>query len=152
MIFTRRDTLTLTAGGLAGLVFARSALAQAAAPAAPAADAGKTVEQWIADFTGGAEVADGGVTLNAPEIAENGNTVPISVSAEGASEILVLATGNPTPGVALIKFGPAAGSRALSTRIRLASTQEVVAIAKLEDGSFKQAKANVKVTIGGCGG
>lgn len=152
MIFTRRDTLTLTAGGLAGLVFARSALAQAAAPAAPAADAGKTVEQWITDFTGGAEVADGGVTLNAPEIAENGNTVPISVSAEGASEILVLATGNPTPGVALIKFGPAAGSRALSTRIRLASTQEVVAIAKLEDGSFKQAKANVKVTIGGCGG
>ncbi|HRO14820.1 MAG TPA: thiosulfate oxidation carrier protein SoxY [Paracoccus sp. (in: a-proteobacteria)] len=152
MKLNRRHALILGAGGMAGLAFAGPVLAQAAAPAAPAADAGKTVEQWIADFTGGAEVAEGGVKLNAPEIAENGNTVPISVSAEGAAEILVLATGNPTPGVAIVKFGPAAGSRQLATRIRLATTQDVVAIAKMEDGSFKQAKSNVKVTIGGCGG
>lgn len=152
MILTRRDALILSAGGMAGIALAGSAFGQDAAPAAPATDAGKTVEQWIADFTGGAELAEGGVTLTAPEIAENGNTVPISVAAEGAAEILVLAPGNPTPGVAIVKFGPAAGSRELSTRIRLASTQDVLAIAKMEDGSFKQAKANVKVTIGGCGG
>jgi len=146
MELTRRDALILSAGAMAGLPFAGPGLAQTAAPA------GKTVEEWIAEFTGGAEATEGGLDLNAPEIAENGNTVPIEVSAEGASEILILATGNPTPGVAIVKFGPAAGSRQLSTRIRLASTQDVVAVAKMEDGSFRQAKSNVKVTIGGCGG
>lgn len=150
MELTRRDALILSAGAMAGVAFAGPTLAQTAAPAADAA--GKTVEEWIAEFTGGTEVAEGGVDLNAPEIAENGNTVPIAVSADGASEILVLATGNPTPGVAIVKFGPAAGSRQLSTRIRLAATQDVVAVAKMEDGSFRQATANVKVTIGGCGG
>ena len=146
MELTRRDALILSAGAMAGLAFAGPGLAQTATPA------GKTVEEWIAEFTGGAEATEGGLDLNAPEIAENGNTVPIEVSAEGASEILILATGNPTPGVAIVKFGPAAGSRQLSTRIRLASTQDVVAVAKMEDGSFRQAKSNVKVTIGGCGG
>ena len=80
------------------------------------------------------------------------NTVPVSVEAEGATEILMLATGNPTPGVMVASFGPAAGKHALATRIRLAKTQDVVAIAKLADGNFAQAKSNVKVTIGGCGG
>ena len=106
----------------------------------------------ITAFTGGADVAEGGVTLTAPEIAENGNTVPISVSADGASAIMVLAMGNPTPGVATFNFGELAGSQSASTRIRLAGTQEVVAIAKLADGSFARASSEVKVTIGGCGG
>ena len=151
MELNRRDALILSAGGMAALGLAGTALAQDAAPAA-APDTAKTVDEWIAEFTGGKDVEEGGVKLTAPEIAENGNTVPISVAAEGASEILVLASGNPTPGVAIVKFGPAAGSRELSTRIRLATTQDVLAIAKMEDGSFKQAKSNVKVTIGGCGG
>lgn len=159
MELNRRKALVL---GAAGLTFATAgtALAQTAAtaekpadaPAAPAAADAKTVDEWIAEFTGGAQIADGGVTLTAPEIAENGNTVPVSVAAESASEILMLATGNPTPGVMIAKFGPAAGKRAIATRIRLAKTQEVLAIAKMEDGSFAQAKSNVKVTIGGCGG
>jgi len=151
MKLNRRDALILGAGGLAAVALAGPVLAQDAAPAA-AQTPTKSVEEWIAEFTGGSEVQEGGVTLTAPEIAENGNTVPISVSAENAAEILVLATGNPTPGVATIKFGPAAGARQLATRIRLAETQDVMAIAKLEDGSFRQAKSNVKVTIGGCGG
>jgi sulfur-oxidizing protein SoxY len=109
-------------------------------------------EDLIAAFTGGADVADGGVTLTAPEIAENGNTVPIEVAAEGAAEIMVLALGNPTPPVATFKFGPLAGSHAASTRIRLAKTQDVMAIAKMSDGTFAKASASIKVTIGGCGG
>ena len=109
-------------------------------------------EDAIADFTGGAEVVEGGVTLNAPEIAENGNTVPISVSAEGAEEIIVLAAGNPNPDVATFKFGPLAGSHEASTRIRLAQTQDVIAIAKMPDGTFHRTAKEVKVTIGGCGG
>lgn len=114
--------------------------------------AATTPEEAIAAFTDGAEIGSGDITLTAPEIAENGNTVPIEVASETAVEIMVLALGNPTPPVATFKFGKLAASRAASTRIRLAGTQDVVAIAKLEDGSFVQAAATVKVTIGGCGG
>ena len=66
--------------------------------------------------------------------------------------ILLLATGNPTPNAATFNFGPLAASQMAATRIRLAKTQEVMAIAKMQDGSFVQAKQDVKVTIGGCGG
>lgn len=138
MELTRRDTLALGAGAalLAVLPFRVNAAA----------------EDAIAAFTGGAEMKDGGVTLDAPEIAENGNTVPIGVTAEGATAIMLLATGNPTPGVATFNFGELAGSQSASTRVRLAGTQDVVAIAKMADGSFAKASSTVKVTIGGCGG
>ncbi len=138
MEMTRRDVMAAGAGALliAGLPVRVSA----------------ATEDAIAAFTGGAEIGSGDISLTAPEIAENGNTVPIEVSSDTAASILVLATGNPTPGVAQFNFGPGAASRAASTRIRLAGTQDVVAIAKLEDGSFVQASSTVKVTIGGCGG
>lgn len=138
MELTRRNALLMGAG-----------TALAAALPLPAFAVGEDI---IAAFTGGAPVGEGDITLTAPEIAENGNTVPIEVSSGSAASILVLAMGNPTPGVATFNFGKLAGSRAASTRIRLAGTQDVVAIAKLEDGSFVQAKSTVKVTIGGCGG
>lgn len=138
MQFTRRETLALGAG--AALVTVLPFRAHAA------------VEDYVAEFTGGAEVSEGGITLTAPEIAENGNTVPIEVSAEGASAIMVLAAGNPAPPVATFKFGPLAGSHSASTRIRLAGTQDIIAIAKLADGSFARTSKEVKVTIGGCGG
>ncbi len=138
MELTRRNAIIMGAGAflVAGLPLRVSAAG----------------EDAINAFTGGAEVGAGDLKLTAPEIAENGNTVPIEVSSEGAVEILVLAMGNPTPGVAKFKFGPLAASRYASTRIRLAGTQDVVAIAKLEDGSFVRASSMVKVTIGGCGG
>ena len=110
------------------------------------------IDEAIATFTGGADAAEGSVTLDAPEIAENGNTVPVSVSAEGAVAIAIFAAGNPNAEVATFKFGPLAGSRTASTRIRLAKTQDLVAVAQMEDGSFQMATRNVKVTIGGCGG
>ncbi len=121
MEFTRRNALAVGAGALvlAGLPIRGFA----------------TGEEEIAAFTGGADLGEGGIELTAPEIAENGNTVPIEVSAEGATEIMVLALGNPTPPVATFKFGKLAASHQASTRIRLAGTQDVVAI-----------------TIGGCGG
>jgi sulfur-oxidizing protein SoxY len=114
--------------------------------------AGAATDDAIAAFTGGAEMMEGGIELTAPEIAENGNTVPISVSADGAAEIMVLAAGNPNPDVATFKFGPLAGSQEASTRIRLAKTQDVIAIAKMPDGTFHRTSKEVKVTIGGCGG
>ncbi len=105
----------------------------------------------IKTFTGGASVAEGGIELTTPEIAENGNTVPISVSAPGAVSIMILADGNPNPGVATFHFSDMAEPSA-ATRIRLAGTQNVIAVAKMADGSFTQTSRSVKVTIGGCGG
>ena len=139
MDFTRRETLAMAAG--AALVTVLPFRANAA-----------TVDELIAEFTGGAALADTGVDLTAPEIAENGNTVPIEVEAAGASAIMVLAAGNPTPPVGTFNFGPLAARQYASTRIRLAGTQDVIAIAKLADGSFARASKTVKVTIGGCGG
>jgi len=139
MQFTRRDAIAVGAGLAAALML-------------PARGAMAAVEDKIAEFTGGASVGTGGLTLTTPEIAENGNTVPIEVDAPGAESIMVLASGNPTPEVAVFKFGPLAGAQRASTRIRLAGTQDVVAIAKMADGSFVQASNTVKVTIGGCGG
>ncbi|WP_068113103.1 thiosulfate oxidation carrier protein SoxY [Tropicimonas marinistellae] len=138
MKFSRRETLALGLGAAAmGIMPFRVNAA---------------TEDAIAAFTGGADMGEGGLTLTAPEIAENGNTVPISVDAPGAAAILILAAGNPTPGVAEFKFGELAGSHAASTRIRLAGTQDVVAVAKMADGSFVKTSSTVKVTIGGCGG
>ena len=139
MEFSRRDTLAMGLGAAALTVLPFRVNAAAA-------------DDFIAEFTGGAEVGEGGLTLTAPEIAENGNTVPVSVEAEGAEAIMLLAMGNPTPGVATFTFGELAGSQSASTRIRLAGTQDVVAIAKMADGSFVKAGQTVKVTIGGCGG
>lgn len=140
MNLTRRQILAL---GSSTLAFAGLAGMPAFASAA---------DDAIAALTGGAEMGEGAITLTAPEIAENGNTVPVGFDAPGASEVTLFADGNPVPAVATFKFGPLAGSRSASTRIRLARTQNVIAIAKMEDGSFQMAKSNVKVTIGGCGG
>lgn len=138
MEFTRRNTLALGMGAVALTVL-------------PFRVNAKT-DDAIAAFTGGADVSEGGITLTAPEIAENGNTVPIGVSAEGAVSILVLAAGNPVPGVATFNFGEMAGAQSATTRIRLMGTQDLIAVAKMADGTFAKAVSNVKVTIGGCGG
>ena len=139
MKFTRRETILL--GAAAG------AVALSGVPAAAS-----LTDEAIAAFTGGADIGEGGVDLTTPEIAENGNTVPVEVSAPGAVAIMLLADGNPRPDVATFKFGPLAASQFGSTRIRLAGTQNVIAIAQMADGSFVKASNTVKVTIGGCGG
>ena len=113
---------------------------------------GQSAEEIIKEFTGGANIGSGDIMLTTPEIAENGNTVPISVESKKAIAIKILALGNPGPDVVTFKFGPLSATRSASTRIRLRKTQDVLAIAKLEDGSFIQDIQKVKVTIGGCGG
>jgi len=138
MKFTRRDTILMAAGATAVAGLPIRAFAAG--------------EDEIAAFTGGAPIAETGVTLTAPEIAENGNTVPVEVNAPGATAVMLLALGNPNPGVATFNFGPLAGAQYASTRIRLSGTQTVTAIAKMADGSFAMASSEVKVTIGGCGG
>lgn len=121
--------------------------------------AANNIDEMTKAFTGGAKPVAGKVKLDLPEIAENGNTVPITVSVESpmtdkdyVSDVIILADGNPNAGIATFHFSPASGVAEANTRIRLANTQNVVAIAKTNDGKFYTASKEVKVTIGGCGG
>jgi sulfur-oxidizing protein SoxY len=115
--------------------------------------------KWIEKFTGGKQPTKGKISLDLPEIAENGNTVPLSINIESpmtadsyVKEVMILADGNPNAGVATLSFTPLSGKAEASIRIRLATTQNVVAIAKTSDGSLFTEQKTVKVTIGGCGG
>ena len=109
-------------------------------------------EDAVKKFTGGKAAAEGGVKLDAPEIAENGRTVPFGVEADGATDIAIFTTGNVNPNTVVFHFSELSGRSAAKGRMRLGKTQDVVAIAKMADGSFKMGKKTVKVTIGGCGG
>jgi sulfur-oxidizing protein SoxY len=148
MTVARRSVLMLGVGALAFGAGAR-------VPAFAANDS----DDLIKKFTGGKAATEGRVRLDLPEIAENGNTVPMTVSVESpmteqsyVSDVLVVADGNPRGGIVTFHFSPASGMAEANTRIRLAGTQNVIAVAKMNDGSFFKASKQVKVTIGGCGG
>lgn len=105
----------------------------------------------IGQFTGGAPPEDSGaLSLTAPEHAENGAAVTVSVDAPGAEEIRLFSSKNFRPDIFAARFGPMAGSRRVTTRIRLAESQEIVAVARMADGQFQRASAFIGVTIGGC--
>ena len=151
MRVTRRQALGLGAGATAVLI--------AGPLVAPAIAKGQTADDAIKAFTGGAEAKSGKISLSTPEIAENGNTVPVSFDVESpmttdnhVQSVLVLADGNPRPGVATFHFSVISGEASASTRIRLAKTQNVIAVANMSVGSYFMDKRLVKVTIGGCGG
>lgn len=151
MTFTRREALGLGAGAAVFLA--------AGASLDPAAAAAEQAMKLVMDFAGGQKPATGKITLSAPEIAENGNTVPISISVDSAMTaddyvvaVMVVAEGNPLPGVANFKFSPMSGVAEASTRMRLAKTQKVVAVARMSSGAVFMDAKEVKVTIGGCGG
>jgi len=116
-------------------------------------------EEAVKKILGDAKATDGKLTMDLPEIAENGNTVPFSISVdspmtdkEHVKAVHVISTGNPQPGVATFRFTSQSGKAAAASRMRLARTQDVIALAELSDGKFLQVKRSVKVTIGGCGG
>ena len=101
---------------------------------------------------------DSGVTLTLPELAENGNMVPFSVSIaspmteeEYVKTITLFSTGNPQPVIGTFTFSPISGRATVSGRLRLARSQDVIAVAELSTGALVLGRANVKVTIGGCG-
>ncbi|MBT3307001.1 MAG: thiosulfate oxidation carrier protein SoxY [Alphaproteobacteria bacterium] len=101
----------------------------------------------------------GRVTLELPQIAENGNTVPIAVEVQSpmtdkdyVKALHVYAEGNPSPEVASFRFTPDSGKARVSTRMRMIKSQNIVAVAEMSDGSVYMGKKAIKVTIGGCGG
>jgi sulfur-oxidizing protein SoxY len=144
---SRREFLRLAAGlGLASVVVAR-----------PAGATPTAMQEAIRRIVGGARVTPGRVTLELPPLVENGNTVPLAVDVESAMTeaehvraIHVFNEKNPQPDVVTFRLGPRAGRARVGTRIRLADTQTVVAIAELSDGSFWSASAAVVVTLAAC--
>lgn len=143
-----------------GFVAAGSALIATSALFGSAARAAlPEVEAAIAAILGDRTAEEGRISLDLPEIAENGNTVPLTVEVDSpmteddyVKTVHLFAEGNPLPEVAKIQFTPRSGEAVASTRIRLAKTQKIHAIAEMSDGSVFTATREVKVTIGGCGG
>jgi sulfur-oxidizing protein SoxY len=116
-------------------------------------------ELAVRKILGEAKPIEGKITVELPEIAENGNTVPFSISVDSpmtdkdhVKAIHIVATSNPQPGVATFRLSPQSGKAMVASRMRLQRTQDVITIAELSDGRFLMARRPVKVTLGGCGG
>ena len=149
-----RRAFVLGASAVATLMpfLATSGAAQDAAP--------QTWEEALKKIVGDVQPASNGkLTFELPEIAENGNVVPFTITVdspmnekENVKAVHVLATANPQPSVASFHLTPLSGRASVSSRMRLARTQDVVGVAELSDGKFIMTKRQVKVTIGGCGG
>ena len=144
---TRRTALAGSWAALAGTLAARNAFATA-----------DQARDWIGAMAKGTP-KDGKVVLKTPEIAENGNAVPLTVTVESemseksyVKAIYIAADGNPNPGVAVYEFSPLSGKAEVSLRVRLSQTQKIVAVAEMNDGTLYSGSREVKVTIGGCGG
>ncbi len=139
MIARRRFVLTAAAG----------AVLPVAATATPV-----QVAVLIRQLVGDAKLTEGRVKLDLPVLVENGNTVGMTVSVDaplGAVHSLhVYAEANPLPEVCHIRFGPRAGVPRIQTRIRLATSQTVIAIAQMRDGTFWQDSVELLVTLAAC--
>lgn len=150
--FGRREVLK--AAGVGALAIVGSGLIPKTAKATPA-----SVAKFMDKVSGTSTPKSGKIKIKLPDIAENGNTVPLTVSVDSpmtpdnyVKSIHIGAEGNPYPQVVSLNLTPSSGKAMVSTRIRLAKTQNVVARAVMSDGSVYQSKKKVKVTIGGCGG
>ena len=149
LAFDRRKAVAATAG---------FALAGGLLRGTPAAAATPHYAEALARFLDGREAASGGITLDAPEVAENGNMVAVSIrvdspmtEADHVRRIALLSTRNPVAEVATFHLTPISGEAFVSSRIRLSESQDVVAIAEFSDGSLVQTRREVRVTVGGCG-
>jgi len=123
----------------------------------PAAATPEMLQEAIRAAVGEAPVNKGRVKLDLPPLVENGNSVPMTVAVESpmtkadhVKAIHVFNEKNPQPYVISVWLGPRAGRAAISTRIRLADSQTVTAIAELSDGSFWSDSVDVIVTLAAC--
>jgi len=137
------------------LIFAGVALCGVAPR--PAVAAAAELEAAVRDFTGGAAPRDGRVRLDVAPLVENGNTVPLTVSAESpmtaadhVSAIAVFNTRNPQRDVAIFHFTPRSGRATVSTRIRLATSQTLVAVARKDSQVKISTPADLAATALGC--
>ena len=115
------------------------------------------MQDAVRKVTGGAPVRSGRVKLDVPPLIDNGNAVPLSVAVESpmmpsdhVKSIHVVTERNPLPNVVSVHLGPRAGRARFATRVRLADTQTVLAIAEMSDGSFWSDSVHVVVTLSAC--
>jgi sulfur-oxidizing protein SoxY len=146
---TRRDFIVSAASGAAAL-----AVGPGVASAEPA-----DVAAAIAKAFGDKKAVEGKIKLDLPSIAENGLVVPLNFEVESPmteadhiKTVRLYAEGNPSPILAEYHFSPMAPKAAAQIRIRLAKTQNIIALAETSKGELFTTKKEVKVTIGGCGG
>ena len=147
--FSRREIL-VSGGSLA---------IAAALPGRRAAADLSEMQAWRQSILGERTTEKGRIVIDLPEIAENGNTVPLTIEVDSpmtendhVKALHVMTERNPDPEVATFYFTPRSGRAVVATRIRLAESQTVHAVAEMSDGSVFSAAREVEVTIGGCGG
>ena len=147
---TRRAWLRLASGATA------TAVAWVGTPRPAAATAGE-LGAALARFTGGAPVQVGRITLEVAELVENGNSVPITMTvaspmtpADHVVRLALFTERNPQPEVLVFQLGPRAGRAHVATRVRLATSQPLVALAQLSDGTFWSHRVEVIVTLAAC--
>ena len=121
----------------------------------PAARATPSLDAALADFTGGAPLREGRVSLDIAPLVENGNAVPVTIGVADAEpgqvrRLALFTERNPQPEVAVFTLGPLAGRAVVATRLRLATSQAVVAVAQMADGSCWQRRVQVVVTLAAC--
>jgi sulfur-oxidizing protein SoxY len=133
----------------------------AAAPLLPvraaSAQQGEAYTALVKKLTAGAAVKPGRVTVDTPRLADNGHSVPLSVSVESpmtaadhVRSITLLSERNPRPLMATFHLDPAAGRAHVATRVRLNGSQRVLVLAQLSDGSWWSGDAEVEVTESAC--
>lgn len=123
----------------------------------PAGATPESLEAAIRDFVGEAQLRAGKIKLEAPPLVENGNSVPLTVTVESPMRdddhvrtIAIFNEKNPQSNVAVFRLGPACGRAAVSTRLRLADSQKLIAVAEMSDGTFWSGSADVIVTLAAC--
>jgi sulfur-oxidizing protein SoxY len=138
----RRFLIDVAVGGIGLAVIAITGPARAT----PA-----TMRAAMKTIVGEASLRKGKVTLELPPLIENGNTVPLTVSVDSPiNAIHVFNEKNPQPNVVSMRLGPRAGKASVATRIRLADSQKVIAVAEMSDGSFWSDEVEVVVTLAAC--
>lgn len=125
--------------------------------ARPASATAAELAAALQAFTGGAPAPPGGVRLEIATLVENGNTVPVTVSvdspmseADHVQRIALFNERNPQRDVAVFHLGPRAGRATVATRIRLATSQQLVALAQFSDGRYASHTVDVIVTLAAC--
>jgi sulfur-oxidizing protein SoxY len=139
------------------LVGAGGVVLLAALPGGRAAATPETMRAAIKAVAGNASVNKGRVKIELPPLVENGNAVPLGITVESpmtdanhVKAIHVFTEKNPQPNVVSFQLGPRAGTANIATRMRLADTQIVLAIAEMSDGTFWSDEVEVVVTLAAC--
>jgi sulfur-oxidizing protein SoxY len=124
----------------------------------PASATPEALEQALRETFGGQSIQRGRITLELPRLAESGNVVPVTVTvdspmsaADHVQAIHLFAEKNNLPRILSVAMGPWNGKAVVASRIRLSTSQQVLAVAQMSDGSLWSAAAEVEVTVSSCG-